>query len=479
MQIFSSEPQLLPLLKKAAQFLAHYFNGKFFAVLIAYIALTNAVFWLLNYSINAQRYWIVLDYLWLLPLLFLKHKYSSILFCILFSFVYFVDVLYWIRQFFPFITLDDFLNFIKFLPFAPKIYWWFIAFGMLNWLGLLVLCLKLQQHTQLKMLPPFLGIYAIFHVCFFDYRGVNYSDHVKTQGYWGSMYETYQALKFNRTLHWLSGPKQPDLTPAQFPSVLMQHLDLAQPPEKIVFILNESWGVLKYQAQLNAKITQNITQLPQVDLIQHGESKVGNGTIIAEIREMCALTADNANFKLVPAEKFNNCVPRKLRRLGYHTQNFHGAEAGMYARDQWYPHLGFSQPKFYANLNNLERCASFPGACDKNILLEIVQYQAKLQGKSFIYWLTLNSHHPYSKKDIEQYAIECDTALFDGRQEACRNLNLQHQFFRHLAMSIKQGHFKDTTFIIVGDHMPPLVSDVKKDTFKTDTVPFLVFKVSE
>src|SRR5574344_713426 len=66
------------------------------------------------------------------------------------------------------------------------------------------------------------------------------------------------------------------------------------------------------------------------------------------------------------------------------------------------------------------------------------------------FWLTLNSHHPYSKKDIEQYAIDCDTALFDGRQEACRNLNLQHQFFRHLAMSIKQGHFKDTTFIIVG-----------------------------
>ena len=126
MKILSNEPQLLPLLKKAAKFLARHFNRKFFAVLVAYLVLTNAVFWLLNYSINAQRYWLVLDYLWLLPLLFFKNKYTSVLFCILFSGIYFIDVLYWIRQFFPFITLDDFLNFITFLPFAPKIYWHYV-----------------------------------------------------------------------------------------------------------------------------------------------------------------------------------------------------------------------------------------------------------------------------------------------------------------------------------------------------------------
>jgi hypothetical protein len=478
MQILSSEPVLLPLFKKAAQFLLRHFSGKFFTVIVAYLVLTNAVFWLLDYTINAYRYWLVIDYLWLLPLLFLKNKYTTILFCILFSFIYFIDVLYWIRQFFPFIDLNGLLTFLTYLPFSPKIYWWFIAFGFINWLGLVILSLKLQRHMQLKMLPPFFMLYAVFQFCFFDYRGVNYSDHLKTQGYWGSMYETYQALKFNQTLNWRSA-KQPNFTPAQFPSVLMQQLDFTQPPEKVVFILNESWGVLDYQAQFNAKITQKISQLPQVKLIQQGESKVDDGTIIAEIREMCGLTSDSPNFKLVPSEKFNDCVPRKLRRLDYHTQSFHGAEAGMYARDEWYTNLGFSQPKFYANLNSLERCASFPGACDKNILLEIAHYQSQLHGKSFIYWLTLNSHHPYSKKDIESYAIDCNTALFDGRQEACRNLNLQHQLFSHLANSIKQGYFKDTTFIIVGDHMPPLVSDVKKDSFKNNTVPFLIFKVTE
>ena len=471
-----SDSILLQWSKKLGRYFGQHFNLRFFIVLISYLICTNLVFWFLGYSINADRYWIVLDYLWILPLFFFQYKYTQILFFLLFISIYFIDVLYWIRQFFPFITLQDFTNFLTYLPFAPKIYWYFLGFGFVYLILLIFMLRKLSKLAIPQMLLPYLLLYTVFYGLVFDYRGVNYSDHLKTQGYWGSMYETYANLKFNRNLHWQQA-KTPQFSPASFPSVLQSVIDVRQPPNKIVFILNESWGISAIDKHLNDDVIQAVVKHPKVDVIATGESPAGNGTIMAEIREMCALTSDSPNFKLADLQQFDNCLPRQLRRQGYVNHSFHGAEAGMYARDEWYSGIGFSHPKFYPNFDRLERCSSFPGACDKNILLEVAKQNQNDQHKSFIYWLTLNSHHPYSEKDIEQWTFDCQSPRFNQRQEVCRNLNLQAQFFNHLAEKIQQGDFKETTFVVVGDHVPPLVSDRDKQSFKADRVPFIVFKV--
>ncbi len=477
MKLISKEPQLLNLITKLFNFIKIHISFNFIFFIFSYIILTNAVFWFFEYKINAYRYWILLDYLWILPLLLLKNKYSKITFFILFITIYFIDVLYWTKQFFPIITMEDFLNFITYIPFAPKTYLFFILFGIIN---LILICfglLKLEKYATRSMILPFLFLYVLFQYFFFDYRGVNYSDHLKTQGYWGSMYETHQNLKFNRNLHWREA-RIPDFKPAPYKSALKENLSLTNPPEKILFILNESWGNFSIDPKINMEVINPLSSLSNVSLISYGTNKAGNGTIMGEIREMCSLISDSPNFKLGDPEKLKDCIPRQLRRQGYLTMSYHGADSGMYARDAWYPSLGFSHPKFYPDLKNLERCSSFPGACDKNIINEISELNRNTEGKQFIYWLTLNSHHPYSNKDINTYHFNCKLDIFNERQEACRNLNLQFQLFNSLASSIKNGNFKNTSIIIVGDHIPPLVSDKDKDSFEKDTVPFIHIKVS-
>lgn len=478
MKLISNEPQLLNLITKLFNFIKKYISFNFICFIFSYIILTNAVFWFFEYKINAYRYWFLLDYLWILPLLLFRNKYSKVLFFILFFIIYLIDVLYWTKQFFPILNIEDFLNFITYIPYAPKTYLFFILFGIINLLFLYYCLLKLGKFANRSMVFPFLLIYVIFHTFFFDYRGVNYSDHLKTQGYWGSMYETHQNLKFNRNLHWREA-NTPDFTSSLYPSSLKENIDLTNPPEKILFILNESWGSFLIDSKVDKDVISPLLSLKNISLINYGYNKVGNGTIMAEIRELCSLTSDSPNFKLGDHNKFNDCIPRQLRRQGYFTGSYHGADAGMYARNTWYPSLGFGHPKFYPDLKNLERCSSFPGACDKNILVEIAELNKITDEKQFIYWLTLNSHHPYSEKDIDTYHFDCKLNSFKNRQEACRNLNLQFQLFNNLADSIKKGNFKDTTIIVVGDHIPPLVSDKEKDSFKKDTVPFIHIKVSE
>nr|WP_239324274.1 hypothetical protein [Snodgrassella gandavensis] len=149
----------------------------------------------------------------------------------------------------------------------------------------------------------------------------------------------------------------------------------------------------------------------------------------------------------------------------------------MYNRKNWYPAVGLHQTRFFPKFSNIQHCRSFPGACDFNVIHDISAANKSAKDKSFIYWLTLNTHHPYDEHDILSYAYDCKQPLFEGRQEACRNLNLQHQFFRVLADEIKAGGFKDTEIVIVGDHSPPIMLDKYKDSFKPDSVPFIHVRV--
>ena len=478
MNILNSEPQLGSCCVKAGRWLSRHFGWRLFCFLVIYLIITNGVFWLAQLSIHAYRYEVVLEYVWIAPLLFFRNKITTVLFSLLFALVYVVDVTYWIRQFFPMVTLADAGRLLTFLPFAPKIYWVFLAFGVVYlWLSFFLI-IRLARLTNIRMVLPYAVLYGLFYLFVFDYRGVNFSDHLKTTGWWGSMYETFQNLKFNRNLSWHDA-RGPNFQPTELPSVLQQQIDVRRPPNKVLFVLNESWGVYAQGADVDVAIVSPITQLRNVEVIAQGESESGDGTIMGEIREMCRLRATSPNFSLGPFNQFTHCLPRALKRKGYKVESYHGADQGMYDRQNWYPELGFTLHKFYFDLQNKTRCRSFPGACDVNLAQEIARENAQNGDKQFIYWLTLNSHHPYEDEDIRHYAFDCGSPRFINRQEACRNINLQHQFFDDLANQIKTGAFKGTDVIVVGDHNPPLVMDADKDSFKMHKVAFIHFKVND
>lgn len=469
-----------PLFTKLARLIGKYFPLHLWVFLILYISINNGLFWISSALVYSERYIIVLEYIWILPLLCLRQKWSTILFSLAYIAIYIIDLLYWIKQFYHYDNLIEFIGLLRFILIGPKLYWLFIAIFLIYLVFSLFLIIKyVIRFTSVKMIIPIGFLYLIFWIFFFDYRGANLSGRYNTTGMWGSYYETIRNLKYNRELFWQVTVK-PDFYAWPNGGVLQRQIEVKNPPKKILFILNESWGIFVHgQETINSSIYASLQELSNVRVIAKGENPAENSTIKGELRELCNLKAKSSAFAMGPFEKFQQCVPMRLQKQGYQVLAFHGATAKMYERQGWYPQMGLQNAHFFPDFSNIQQCHSYPGACDFNIVHDIAAANKQAKDKSFIYWLTLNTHHPYSEKDIQgEPSYDCQQPLFKGRQEACRNLNLQHQFFQILANEIKAGAFKDTEIVVVGDHSPPIIFDEFKDSFKPDSVPFIHFRVN-
>lgn len=452
--------------------ISDYVNIQNILILSLYLIITNGIFLLFDSILNADRYYVVLDYFILIPLLFFRKL--KILFIIGFSVIFMADILYWVRQFYPYNNLADFYELIKFIPYGPKIYWFFACLIFIWFIFTAYLSGRFYSKFSGNVRFCIFSIIIIlfFKIFIFDYRGVNMSNHLKTEGLWGTMYETYNNLKYNTALLVYSA-EGADFHESTLKSSFLPHLsDMSS--NKIIFVLNESWGLSPEYHDI--VISDLLSISDKLEFIEQGTTETVHSTILGEIRELCNLESTSVNFSAGKVEKLNHCAPNILKNKGYQTYSFHAADSRMYARNQWYPYMGLSHITFYTELVNKERCFSFPGGCDENVLNEITQTLKKNE-RQFIYWLTLNSHHPYSKKDIKNYTIDCDNQKFEGRQEYCRNLNLQKQFFKRLVNQITLPQYSGAEIFIVGDHPPPLLFDKKKDSFNDHVVPYIYFKI--
>jgi phosphoglycerol transferase MdoB-like AlkP superfamily enzyme len=467
-----------PTFFRIAKLVKQYLPLRLWLLLALYLLLSNGFFWLAHIQVHAQRYVIVLEYVWILPLLCLRRRWALILFAIAYTGIYIFDILYWVKQFYHYDNLDEFVDLLHFILEAPKLYWQFLALFVCNLILSLFLILKfVVRLASVKMIVPMALLYLLFAVCFYDYRGANLSGRYETVGWWGSYYETIQNLKLNTEFFWL-GAVKPEFYDWPHGGVLQKQIDMQHPPKKILFVLNESWGIfIPDHGSVNASVVAPLLDVANVQMLAQGENPALHSTIMGEIRELCDLKAKSMNFMLGPFDKLKQCVPNQLQQQGYEVQAFHASYAKMYNRKVWYPATGLKQAQFFPDFSNIQQCHSFPGACDFNVVHDVSAANKSAKDKSFIYWLTLSTHHPYSEHDILSYAYDCKQPLFEGRQEACRNLNLQHQFFKILADEIKAGGFKDTDIVVVGDHSPPIMLDKYKDSFKPDSVPFIHVRV--
>src|SRR5690606_3486330 len=144
-------------------------------------------------------------------------------------------------------------------------------------------------------------------------------------------------------------------------------------------------------------------------------------------RELCGVYPNYFNLASV-TDGFDDCLPNRLKKLGYSTSAIHGAVGTMYDRVRWYPRAGFEIMTFYESREWAGRCYSFPGACDIEIF-QVVKEQLSVEGKLFVYWLTLNSHSTYDLRDVSKYVFDCRAYEVAEDTQSCRNLKLQAQFF--------------------------------------------------
>ncbi|MBB2495435.1 sulfatase-like hydrolase/transferase [Aquipseudomonas ullengensis] len=239
---------------------------------------------------------------------------------------------------------------------------------------------------------------------------------------------------------------------------------------RMLLVVVESWGVPK-EARIQDAILAPLRKL-KLPGANYGEINYSGMTLAGELRELCHLYPEHYNLANV-THGFEGCLPNRLREKGFATASMHGATSLMYDRHHWYPRAGLDQRVFFEDRTWPQRCYSFPGACDLDLLPVVIDFFAQ-PGRRFFYWLTLNSHGPYDLRDLREDLFDCEAYGVAVDTESCRNFKLQAQFFEGFARLLSSPEMKGVEFVLVGDHVPMLLNVAEKTrSFNQEVVPWV------
>jgi Sulfatase len=193
--------------------------------------------------------------------------------------------------------------------------------------------------------------------------------------------------------------------------------------------------------------------------LTEGLSNFKGSTTSAESRELCGKWGDHTDY--LGGRAFD-CLPAQLAKTGYQTISYHGFTETMFARDIWYPRVGFQERHFFETLSQdavqfPQRCGSvFEGLCDRDFGPTIGnRLKQDPQTPKMVYWLTLNSHVPYVPKTPG--SLGCATAEARiGNKRVCELTDIWADVFDAVASMASDPDLPPTDILVVGDHGTPL-----------------------
>lgn len=434
------------------------------------ITITNLVIYGLSIYFGLDRPLINIDYILIaITSLFAIRLLSSLLAAILIT----IDISNLIAQVLPFTRLRDLIYYIEInntLPISYRLYFILtiiLIISLSAWLG--YLSNKSSTKNTLLSLNILLLLYS-YGVYFYKpesnnsfYRQKN-PFFVDSQGIY---FYNYRTTGFINEFNKASFKFENSIYKQGFKDLLdEQNIDHHK---KVILILNESFAYYNNN-KLNDYFISQINA-PNVN-INTGKLNFSGVTVEAELKELCGKRPSSLNLKKQTSPKdFEDCLPMHFKSKGYENYAYHGASGLMYDRSYWYPRAGFENVKFYEHFSKAEKCFSFPGKCDKDIIQYILDDLSNSE-LSFHYWLTLNTHHDYNLKDLSIPTPSCE--FFELYNDAaCRNAKLQAQFFYYLNNMLKNLE-KNTLIYIIGDHMPPIIDqNVVEKYFERNTIPWI------
>ncbi|MFC1672712.1 sulfatase-like hydrolase/transferase [Pseudomonadota bacterium] len=208
-------------------------------------------------------------------------------------------------------------------------------------------------------------------------------------------------------------------------------------------------------------------------------------TTAAEMRELCSST--NSYLDILDDDfDTSACLPNILGQRGYSSTSYHGFNADVFDRNIWYPEIGFGKSHFAKNLVDLVRnpenrrynlCGgTFKGLCDRDIGEQILHRMETGQGKTFNYWLTLNSHFPVKSTEGYGGKFPCQEHGLEKDGQICIMTEYWQEVFETTIKIAKSKRIRPTNILIVGDHAPPLLVRSQRERFRFDAVPFIALK---
>ncbi|MEP5232580.1 MAG: sulfatase-like hydrolase/transferase [Alloalcanivorax sp.] len=443
---------------------------KNFFIALLFVFIPNAVFLVLAWWLDVNRPTINFDYAMLALIVAVCPRWLAL--PIFVTFLFF-DVLGVVRQVIPIVNVMDSFYLLSFIGVAPFFYQLAFLFSMLMFFILAGLLWRFYRSSSKEALVIVVNVLLGFYALKIFLLGASGDTYIKTNDAFieSQIVSAYEASS-GSFVDGFSIDSGDVIERGLVPSATESWFDDPQSVgDKVLLVVSESWGVTDERVQ-NAVLSPLLNSSVVSDLSLE-ELNVSGVTVQGEVRELCRLRARHFNLKDV-TDEFNGCLPAMYERLGYHTMAIHGAAGAMYGRRKWYPKLGFDKTVFFESKQWKKRCYSFPGVCDEELMKEVGAF---FQGESpaFVYWLTLNSHIPYDRRDLSVDLLDCGSVGVLPSSKACSNLKLHYQFFYYLEKLLHERHMSGLRVIVVGDHDPPMLSDKDRKYFKKFRVPWIEF----
>ena len=213
-------------------------------------------------------------------------------------------------------------------------------------------------------------------------------------------------------------------------------------------------------------------------LISRGVVPYIGSTTAAEMRELCGTME---SFRVIRDRKRSgaDCLPARLRGLGYQTSGLHGMTAAFYDREDWWPEIGLDNIRFLEQLEmtpGFGRCGGvFNVICDRDLATMIFDRIRSATSPQFIYWLTLDSHIPVSAEVTRETGCDKAPAPF-ATDRVCTLGRMWAGIIEKLAKGLAEPGLPPMDVLIVGDHAPPLFLPSDRRQFRPNVVPWILIQ---
>lgn len=436
-----------------------------------FILITNFLLYSIAAYLSLDRVVMNIDYAICLIMVFFGFRKFTVF---LFALTFIADLLLLSRQIFPFFRIEDILYIIKFTFISSTEYKFLFLFIFIYIVVACYFILKAKPKQSIY-------IHTVFILALLFVFQTLYNSILNQQKNWiTSQVVIFTALQnegFAQNLRMKQGLMQ-SMPYSKASAKLYTTLNNGEKKNhNVLFIVNESLGMPKDSIVLK-QLLSPLYATKSISDIEVNQTPYVGPTVFGELRELCHAQPSNFNLKSLKVG-FDECLPQLFKRIGYETTSIHGALGVMYDRKYWYPRAGFQKMIFFESHVWRNYCYSFPGACDWELGPFITNLFVDAKKPQFIYWLTLNSHAVYDKRDIHFNIFDCSQFNIEEKTESCRNLKLQAQFFYVLAEMINSQKMKGTEVVIVGDHSPIIFDAAEKQKyFDQDNILILNFNVN-
>lgn len=253
-------------------------------------------------------------------------------------------------------------------------------------------------------------------------------------------------------------------------------------PDNIILIIIESYGLFKNRAIQNSLLNEFSESIKVEKFIQSGEIPFAGATTSGEVRELCGVQGD---YKLALRNfDYSQCLPNRLKSLGYNTSGFHYYYRSGFNRAIWWPNVGLNNLHFldaYLKKPGVELCGGFlNGGCDKDLIDDLFISVDNADRKSFAYGLTLNSHLPvYSNDHISNVGISNSAHINRMTGSVNELVGSWRVVMKAISDNINTRPNSDMIVVIVGDHSPPFLTPEHRGLFDGAHVPYIIVKTNK